>query len=69
MKLLTFHNGGTLIGLKERERERESAEGERVGGGMWRARRSNVITTISLPNVSGDKCIDVYQYEPHHHLG
>lgn len=23
MKLLTFHNGGTLIGLEERERESE----------------------------------------------
>lgn len=41
-----------------------------VGGGrVQRARRSNVITTISLPNVSGDKCIDVYQYKHHHHLG
>lgn len=32
MKLLTFHNGGTLIGLEERERERESAVGERGSG-------------------------------------
>lgn len=32
MKLLTFHNGGTLIGLEERERERESAVGERSSG-------------------------------------
>lgn len=32
MKLLTFHNGGTLIGLEERERERESAGVRGVGG-------------------------------------
>lgn len=32
MKLLTFHNGGTLIGLEERERELESAVGERGRG-------------------------------------